>query len=76
MHPRRVTTGATVKNHGLVTMKLKSALEASVWNINPLPEGGTCAQILVGLFVPTGRTRHGFAPARVSTEQSSAASGV
>jgi hypothetical protein len=47
-----------VKNYGLVTMKLKLALEASVWNKDPLPEGGTRAQIPVGLLVPTGRARH------------------
>ena len=65
-----------MKNYGLVTMKLKSALEASVWKKDPLPEGGTRAQIPVGLLVPTGRARHGFAPAWVSSEQVSAASGV
>jgi hypothetical protein len=65
-----------VKTHGLVTMKLKSVLEASVWKRNPLLMGGTCVQISVGLFVLTERIRYGFAPVRVSTEQASATSGV
>lgn len=75
-HPRRVTTGATVKNHGLVTMNLKSVLEASVRMSTPLPESGTCAQISVELLVSTEKARDGSASARASTEQASAVPGV
>ena len=76
MYSRRVTTGATVKNHGLVTMNLKLVLEASVRKATPLPASGTCVQSSVGLLVLTEWTRDGFALARVSTERASVAPGV